>query len=201
MISMSVRPSEDGLVRACPALRIWRARPATVPTAIGSGPLGSRKAIAPCSFLVLRREGLSPGNRQPRVFKERSPKGRSSVYRLSCVGSRSSAFIPRRKGVGFRLGFCNYARFVRPGMVRVQCQVESEQSHEDGVLASAYKGTSGGLVVILVNLSRNDVACDLGTPRRVDVYTTSSRSNLERSRQDATGIKPPARAASTCVLR
>jgi hypothetical protein len=69
------------------------------------------------------------------------------------------------------------------------------------VLASAYTGTSGGSAVILVNLSRNDVTCDLGTPGPVDVYTTSSRSNLERSRQDANGIKLPARAVITCVLR
>jgi hypothetical protein len=95
----------------------------------------------------------------------------------------------------------NYARFVRPGMVRVRCQVEPEQSIEDGVLGSAYKGTSGGLVVILVNLSRDDVACDLGAPGQVDVYTTSSRSDLERSRQDAAGIKLPARAVITCVLK
>ena len=95
----------------------------------------------------------------------------------------------------------NYARFVRPGMVRVECRVEPGPSHEDGVLASAYKGTSGERVVILVNLSRNDVGCDLGTPGQVDVYTTSSRANLERSRQDAAGIKLPARAVITCVLK
>jgi hypothetical protein len=95
----------------------------------------------------------------------------------------------------------NYSRFVRPGMVRVRCQVEPERSIVDGVLASAYKDTGGGLVVVLVNLSRDDVACDLGAPGRVDVYTTSSRSDLERSRQDAAGIRLPARAVVTCVLR
>lgn len=95
----------------------------------------------------------------------------------------------------------NYARFVRPGTVRVECGVEPQQSHADGVLASAYMGRSGGLVVVLVNLSRNDVTCDLGTPGQVDVFTTSSRSNLERSRQDATAIKLPARAVITCVSR
>ncbi len=95
----------------------------------------------------------------------------------------------------------NYARFVRPGMVRVKCQVEPEQPYENGLLASAYKGTGGGLVVILVNLSQHDVACDLGTSRGVDVYTTTSRANLERSQQNASGIEIPARAVGTCVLR
>jgi hypothetical protein len=95
----------------------------------------------------------------------------------------------------------NYARFVRPGMVRVECRIEPEQSVEHGVLASAYKGPAGGLVVVLVNLSRNDVSCDLGAPRQVDVYTTSSHSDLERSRQDSARVELPARAVVTCVLK
>ena len=80
----------------------------------------------------------------------------------------------------------NYARFVRPGMVRVRCQVEPEQSIEDGVLGSAYKGTSGGLVVILVNLSRDDVACDLG-PRGGSM---STRRRAARTSSGA-GRTPP----------
>jgi hypothetical protein len=86
-------------------------------------------------------------------------------------------------------------------MVRVGCRVEPEQSVENGVLASAYRGPGGGLVVVLVNLSRNDVACDLGAPGLVDVYTTSSRSDLDRSRQDAAGVKLPARSVVTCVWK
>jgi hypothetical protein len=69
------------------------------------------------------------------------------------------------------------------------------------VLASAYKGLGGGLVVVLVNLSRDEIVCDLGTTGQVDVYTTSSHSNLERSRQDAAAVKLPARAVITCVPR
>ena len=37
----------------------------------------------------------------------------------------------------------NYSRFVRPGMVRVKCDVEPEQSPVDGLLASAYQGPAG----------------------------------------------------------
>jgi O-glycosyl hydrolase len=95
----------------------------------------------------------------------------------------------------------NYARFVRPGMVRVKCQIEPEQSYANGLLASAYKGTGGEVVVILVNLSGQEADCDLGTPEGVDVYATSSRASLERSRQNAKEIKLPARSVSTCVLR
>jgi O-glycosyl hydrolase len=93
----------------------------------------------------------------------------------------------------------NYARFIRPGAVRVRCQVEPEQSIEDGLLASAYRRADGALVIILVNLSRRDIECDLGISRDVAVYTTSSCSNLERSSQEGPILKLPARAASTCV--
>ena len=72
-----------------------------------SGPLGYREPVARWSFMVLRREGLPPGNRRPRVSKERSPKGRLSVDQVSSVASSPNAFIPPPKGVGFRLDFCN----------------------------------------------------------------------------------------------
>ena len=80
------RNQEDGLVVATP------------------GQLGSRKAHVPCSFHVLRWEGVSPSNRQHRVFKEPSPKGRLKPYPYPWEESRRDAFIPPLKGVGFRLG-------------------------------------------------------------------------------------------------
>src|SRR5262249_34926678 len=95
VVSLSVQPSEDGPVRVCPTLRIWRVRLATVPTAGMVGPLGSRKAIVPCSFLVLRREGLAPGNRQPRVSEERSPKGLFKHMVLRSTSQRRVAFHPQ----------------------------------------------------------------------------------------------------------
>jgi O-glycosyl hydrolase len=94
----------------------------------------------------------------------------------------------------------NYARFVRPGAVRVGCRVEPEQSFKDGVLASAYQRAGGATVVVLINLSRHDVECDLGTSQDVDVYTTSSSTNLERRRPAGARVALPARAVSTCVL-
>jgi O-glycosyl hydrolase len=94
----------------------------------------------------------------------------------------------------------NYSQFVRPGAVRVQCQVEPEQSIANGLLASAYKRPDGALVVVLVNLSRHDIKCDLGTSRDVVAYTTSSDSNLQRSTQKAPILNLPARALSTYIL-
>jgi O-glycosyl hydrolase len=95
----------------------------------------------------------------------------------------------------------NYARFVPPGAVRVQCQVEPEQSVANGLLASAYRGVDGALVTVIVNLSHHDIACDLGIARDVSVYTTSSGSNLQRSSQKGPILKVPARALCTCIVQ
>jgi hypothetical protein len=94
----------------------------------------------------------------------------------------------------------NYARFVRPGAVRVECQVEPEQSIASGLLASAYRRADGGLVIVVVNLSQHDIGCDLGISRDVEIYTTSSSSSLQRSSQKGPILKLPARALSTCIL-
>jgi O-glycosyl hydrolase len=95
----------------------------------------------------------------------------------------------------------HYSRFVRPGMVRIQCDVTPAQSFVDGLLASAYRGTNGDRVVVLVNLSRGEAHCDLGSGQAVDVYTTSEVVNLAGSRQEASKISVPARALCTCILK
>ena len=94
----------------------------------------------------------------------------------------------------------NYSRFVRPGMVRIACDVTPAQSCVDGLLASAYKGTNGEVTVVIVNLSKQEARCHLGIDKSVEVYTTSSSLSLEKSRQNGAGIRVPARAVSTCVL-
>jgi O-glycosyl hydrolase len=97
--------------------------------------------------------------------------------------------------------FGNYARFIRPGMVRVKCDIEPVQSVENGLLGSAYKGAEDTIVLVLVNLSTQERRCDLGFAKGVDVYTTSSEANLERSHQDTSSITIPARAVATvCVV-
>jgi len=93
----------------------------------------------------------------------------------------------------------NYSRFVRPGMVRVKCVADPEQSYVNGVLASAYQGPGGKVVAVLVNLSQEDQRCDLGLTRELDTYTTSAKANLEKNRQQASDITLPARAVVTCL--
>ena len=95
----------------------------------------------------------------------------------------------------------NYARFIRPGMVRVACDIAPVQSYVDGLLASAYKGTNGEVVLVLVNLSQKAVGCQLGSDQPVDVYTTSASANLEKSQQNAADIRVPARAVITCIVK
>jgi O-glycosyl hydrolase len=94
----------------------------------------------------------------------------------------------------------NYSRFIRPGAVRVKCGVEPVQSIAAGLLASAYKITDGKLAVVMVNLSTKERQCGLDMSHKVDVYTTSSTTNLERSRQDASNILIPGRAVATVLL-
>ena len=94
----------------------------------------------------------------------------------------------------------NFARFVRPGMVRVQCDVTPAQSYENGVLASAYRGADGQTILVLVNLSREDARCDLGASQTVDVYTTSSTASLAQSEQNASRVTLPARSLATVVI-
>ena len=94
----------------------------------------------------------------------------------------------------------NYSRFVRPGMVRIKCEVQPAQSVENGLLASAYTGADGRTVVVLVNLAPEEARCDLGPGTEVEVYTTASQTNLERSRQHPSMITLPARAVGTVLL-
>ena len=94
----------------------------------------------------------------------------------------------------------NYARFIRPGMVRVKCDAEPAQSVEDGLLVSGYRGTKDGLVLVLVNLSTEETSCDLGSFRAREVYTTSSAKNLARSRPETSPLTIPARAVVTILL-
>jgi O-glycosyl hydrolase len=95
----------------------------------------------------------------------------------------------------------NYARFVRPGMVRVECHIDPEQSYVNGVLASAYKGTGGKVILVLVNLSQEEQRCNVGFARDVDVFTTSSEANLQRTLQNGSNISLPARSVITCAFQ
>jgi hypothetical protein len=70
----------------------------------------------------------------------------------------------------------------------------------DGLLASAYQGSNGKLVVVLVNLSQDEALCDLGSDTTATVYTTSGASSLRKSEQPPSKITVPARSVATVCL-
>lgn len=139
-------------------------------------------AISECDF----KDGL--------VYLDDGSAGESGKMGAH-VGSLMDDGQIRQSKLLWTLG--NYARFVRPGMVRVQCAVQPAQSVQDGLLVSAYKGAKRSRVAVLVNLSAQPRECDLGFAKEVAVYTTAADTNLKRSRQRASRIVVPARAVAT----
>lgn len=95
----------------------------------------------------------------------------------------------------------NYSRFVRPGMVRVHCEISPVQSPSDGILATAYQHVRNKrLVYVLTNLSEHQALINLGHSGKVRSYTTDEDSDLEFSVQKASRITLPARSVVTLVL-
>ncbi len=94
----------------------------------------------------------------------------------------------------------NYSRFVRPGMVRVNCTLSEEQSIEDGLLVSAYKDVqNGNLVYVFTNLSQENMDVDFGQGKEVKTYTTNALHNLGFSIQQADRVRIPARSVVTVL--
>ena len=95
----------------------------------------------------------------------------------------------------------NYSLFVRPGMVRVKCELSTEQSHKDGLLVSAWKkpGTER-LIYVAVNLSQEDKAVTLDTAKRPVMFVTSAESDLGRVEVTEDEVKLPTRSVVTLVL-
>ncbi len=94
----------------------------------------------------------------------------------------------------------NYSRFIRPDMVRVQCEIFPEQSPENGLLVSAYKDLKNGrLVHVLTNLSEQAIIVNMGGSDDVKSYTTDKNSDMEYSTQKSNRIEVPERSVVTIV--
>ncbi|MBN1126642.1 MAG: hypothetical protein JXA82_16675 [Sedimentisphaerales bacterium] len=94
----------------------------------------------------------------------------------------------------------NYSRFIRPGMVRIKCELSEEQSIENGLLVSAYKDKDTGHVVyVFINLSEQDRYVNVGPGKHVKTYITDKNKNLERSFQSLDNISIPNRSVVTLV--
>ena len=94
----------------------------------------------------------------------------------------------------------NYSRFIRPGMVRIKCELSEEQSPENGVLVSSYKDPgSGSLVYVLVNLSEKLKIVDMGEAEDVHTYTTDKNLSMGFSIQPLNGISLPPRSVVSVI--
>lgn len=95
----------------------------------------------------------------------------------------------------------NYSRFIRPGMVRVKCELSEAQSQRNGLLISAWKKPrTGHLVYVAVNLSQDEKPLTLGSPKRPMGFVTSAASDLGRMEVTDEAIKLPARSVVTLVF-
>jgi O-glycosyl hydrolase len=94
----------------------------------------------------------------------------------------------------------NYSRFIRPGMVRIKCELSEEQSPENGVLASAYLDPENGRqVLVLVNLSEEAFKVKLTDEGQVSTYTTDNQRSMGFSSQPGNGISLASRSVVTVV--
>ena len=94
----------------------------------------------------------------------------------------------------------NYSRFIRPGMVRIKCELSEEQSPVNGVLVSAYKDPiQGNMVCVLVNLSEKLEIVDMGEAEDVQTYTTDKNLSMGLSIQPLNGLRLPPRSVVTVL--
>ncbi|RLD95318.1 MAG: hypothetical protein DRJ29_03160 [Bacteroidetes bacterium] len=94
----------------------------------------------------------------------------------------------------------NYSRFVRPGMLRIKCELSKEQSPENGILISAYKvPESGNIVYVLVNLSEETLDVHMGEDVKVSTYTTDKDHNMGFKTQPLNAVILPARSVVTVL--
>jgi O-glycosyl hydrolase len=94
----------------------------------------------------------------------------------------------------------NYSRFIRPGMVRIQCELTSEQSPVNGLLVSAYQDLEKGpLIYVLTNLSEQASTVSMGGSEQVRCYTTDHDSDMEYSIQRTDKIVIPERSVVTIL--
>jgi len=94
----------------------------------------------------------------------------------------------------------NYSRFVRPGMVRIACELSAKQSPENGLLVSTYKDpNNGSLVYVFVNLSEDTMKVNTGEGEKVNTYTTDKNQNTRFSIQRPNSINIPSRSVVTVL--
>lgn len=94
----------------------------------------------------------------------------------------------------------NYSRFVRPGMVRIKCELSEEQSPENGVLVSAFKEPGSAIMIyVFVNQSNEEVIVNMGCSEDIRTYITDKRRNMEFTVQASNKLALPPRSVLTVL--
>lgn len=94
----------------------------------------------------------------------------------------------------------NFSRFIRPGMVRINCELSKEQSPVDGVLVSAYRDPTGNqIVTVLINQGQEEKQADLLDDARARTYTTDEDRNMKFALQSLNSLSLPPRSVVTVV--
>ncbi len=96
----------------------------------------------------------------------------------------------------------NYSRFVRPGMVRVDSEIDGVSSD---LMVSSYKGRGDEVVMVFVNYSDKSVDVDLKIDdrkgRKFTIYETSAECDLECRGVVGQRVSLPARSIITLKQR
>ena len=94
----------------------------------------------------------------------------------------------------------NYSRFIRPGMVRIGCQVAPWQDLKSGVLVSAYADRNERrTVIVLTNQAREERRIELVGARDYQQYITSETKDLRYSPVAGEAIILEPRSITTLV--
>ncbi|MCG8696812.1 MAG: glycosyl hydrolase [Bacteroidales bacterium] len=103
----------------------------------------------------------------------------------------------------------NYSRFIRPGSVRVNAQVEGQNDlleSSKGVMLSAYKSMDNKIILVVTNMLKESALLNLSKHHRrwnrkkMNVYVTSQNKNLEKVDVKFDNIQIAARSVTTIVL-
>jgi hypothetical protein len=85
-------------------------------------------------------------------------------------------------------------------MVRIHCELSTEQSPENGLLVTAYQDfETGTRVHVLTNLSEETKKVSLGGSEKVRCYTTDQDADMAYSVREPQHIEIPARSVVTVL--
>ncbi|NID12917.1 glycoside hydrolase [Fibrivirga algicola] len=97
----------------------------------------------------------------------------------------------------------NYARFVRPGMIRVAAQTNEAQPGANAPMVSAYRtANKKQLVIVVVNPGEaRPIQLESGSrrTRQIEVYETTDTADLRKRTSPATGLVLAPRSVTTFV--